>query len=121
MMTESEFKLYMTSYLDKRLTLVKYQIKELENRLRRMESLLNGKISPAFPYVNSAAGEQQQTDEAKTVTNNTPAADQESCSETLSEEESMAIMDFLKAIHTDVTLIKHYVVECKPSLEKFSF
>lgn len=120
MMTESEFKLYMTAYLDKKLIPVKYQIKELENRMHRLEALLEGKISIAFPYTNTSPDKQPDPDDTKTLYT-APASDQKSDSHTFSEEETTTIMDFLKIIQTDVTLIKQYVVETKPSFEDFTY
>ena len=51
MMTENEFKLHMSVYLDRQMQPVLRHVKELENRLHRVEALLEGNVSPAFPYV----------------------------------------------------------------------
>lgn len=98
MMTEAEFKLHMSVYLDTQIKPLLREISYLEQRLNKLEALVKGDISPAFPFAKVASPSPQiidkdDTDDAK----KTAPLD-------LTEE-------YLKPIHENVLIIKNFIDE----------
>ena len=91
MMTESEFKVYMSGYLQRLTTPIRHQIKQIEQRLNRIEKIINGDVSPAFPYTNENSNFSEESD----------------------EEEPFIAETYLKLIYEDVSMIKDFIGEYK--------
>lgn len=109
MMTESEFKVHMTAYMQRLTTPIRHQLKQIEQRLNRIERIINGDILPAFPYTNkdnnSSLSDQLTANKKEDIT----------ISESSDEEEPFIIETYLKLIHEDVSMIKDFIGEYKHS------
>ena len=107
MMTESEFKVHMSSYLQRLTTPIRHQIKQIEQRLNRIEKLISGDISPAFP----STGENSNLSLSNQSSDNTK---EDNLYTTKSnEEEPFIIETYLKLIYEDVSMIKDFIGEYK--------
>ena len=100
MMTESEFKVHMSAYLQRLTMPMKHQIKQIEQRLNRLEKIISGDISPAFPYTDK-----------NNISDNT---NEDNLSSAKSDEEDASIIEsYLKLIYEDVSMIKDFIGEYK--------
>lgn len=107
MMTESEFKVHMSAYLQRLTTPMRHQLKQIEQRLNRIEKIINGDISPAFPYVTENSNlsfSNQTTDNIK---------EDNLYSTKSNEEEPLIVETYLKLIYEDVSMIKDFIGEYK--------
>lgn len=102
MMTEAEFKLHMSVYLDKQMKPLRNEIKYLEQRLNKLEALIKGDISPAFPFTQAAPSSVPSND-SNTVENS-------SCSANVTANIDLA-EEYLKPIHENVLIIKDFIDE----------
>ena len=98
MMTEAEFKLHMSVYLDKQMKPLRNEFKHLEQRLNKLEALIRGDISPAFPFTKiSPSSDDSETFENRCNSEKPTGID-------LTEE-------YLKPIHENVLIIKDFIDE----------
>ena len=86
----------MSVYLDSQIKPLRSEIKFLEQRLNKLEALLKGDISPAFPFAKASAP-------LKSVENTTCDAKTEVPID-LTEE-------YLKPIHENVLIIRNFIDE----------
>lgn len=107
MMTESEFKVHMSAYLQRLTTPMRHQIKQMEQRLSRIEKIINGEISPAFPYVTENSN-LSFSNHSVTDTKEDNKFPQES-----DKEEPFIIETYLKLIYEDVSMIKDFIGDYK--------
>lgn len=96
MMTEAEFKLHMSVYLDKQMKPLRNEIKYLEQRLNKLEALIKGDISPAFPFSIPSSNSETAENSNRSAENTTDID--------LTEE-------YLKPIHENVLIIKDFIDE----------
>ena len=108
MMTEAEFKLHMSVYLDGQMRPLRNEIKFLEKRLNKLEALIKGDISPAFPYANKACS-------------TTPSENAENIYATACVSEKPANInltdEYLKPIHGNILIIKDFIDEYRLTAE----
>lgn len=109
MMTESEFKVHMSAYLQRLTSPMRHQIKQIEQRLNRLEKIVSGDISPAFPYI----GGNNNLSLSKPTMDNVKEDNLSSTKST--EEEPFIIETYLKLIYEDVSMIKDFIGEYKQS------
>ena len=108
MMTEAEFKLHMSVYLDGQMRPLRNEIKFLEKRLNKLEALIKEHISPVFPYTNTRS--------SSTLTKDVENDDTTSCS---SEKSTNVYLteEYLKPIHENVLIIKNFIDEYRMTAE----
>lgn len=108
MMTEAEFKLHMSVYLDGQMRPLRNEIKFLEKRLNKLEALVKGDISPAFPYTNKVP--------STTLSESTENSDATNCN---SENPTNIDLteEYLKPIHENVLIIKNFIDEYRMTAE----
>lgn len=106
MMTEAEFKLHMSVYLDGQMRPLRNEIKFLEKRLNKLEALIKGDISPSFPYTNRTL----YTSLSENTENNADCDSEKPRNVDLTEE-------YLKPIHENVLIIKNFIDEYRLTAE----
>ena len=89
----------MSVYIDAHMKPLLREIKHLEQRLNKLEALVNGDISPAFPFTQSSIPSVDSETGEKNI-GNTGTTDNRDLAE-----------EYLKAIHENVLIIKDFIDE----------